>query len=512
MTKPSAFNRILRHRWQYIVFLSEFVYMGLELNASRIMSPIFGTTLDIWASIIGTILASSAIGNWIAGRIGDDTRARQEWIPRCLFISALWLALIPLLYAGFMATGINASLPRVMTALLACTVLFMIPGICIGMLSPLVLAQYAHEQKLKIGLASSGFYTAMTLGGLAGTFATGFILVPLFGATNLSVVMASAMGILGLLSTIALSRLKAKEVPIFIITLVVILASMIYINSTPKNTTSLDLWKDTQYGRARVLDLTEGKGRPTRNLLVSGGYESAMYLDDKTKSELVFEYLKTTAKVLEKEVKADDPVLCLGGGAYSFPKYLAYNKQANVDVVEIDGEITTLAKEYFYLDEVSKKSKHQIKTYTGDGRVVLPTLKQRHYSVIFNDTFAGDSPVATLSTIEAVKSAKSVLAPNGIYIMNIIGIQDDANNEFLGWEVKTLREAFGSVRVFSIEDKENTAKDTVQNWVVVATDNVNWQSPKSLYEVKLNLDGAKVLTDDDCPVDFLTARLHLLSD
>ena len=504
-------NCFYRHRWQCLVFLSEFIYMGLELNASRIMSPAFGTTLDIWSSIIGIILASSAIGNWLAGHLSDRAEIRHIWIVRCLFICAFWLAFVPILYASLINSGLHANLPHIVAALIACIALFMIPGICIGMLTPLVLAQYADEQKLEIGRASSGFYAAMTLGGLAGTFATGFYLVPTLGSNNLTVAMSIAMAILGILSATILRRLKAKENIGFIIATIVLLIVITCVNIMHKTTSDVDIWVDTQYGRARVFD-SKQENRPIRNLLVSGGYESAMFLDNKGKTELVFDYLKTAAKITRNSIKEDDSVLCLGGGAYSFPKYLAYNKKAKVDVVEIDKEITSLAQKYFFLDEVSKKSKHKINTYTGDGRVVLSDLKTKNYSMIFNDTFAGESPAATLSTLEAAKEIKSSLAPNGLYMMNIMGIYNDAANEFLGWEVKTLREVFGVVRVFHSYDKEHFSSDTQQNWIVVATDNTKWNPPKSSYEVKPNLGGAKILTDDYCPVDYLTARLQFVRE
>ena len=118
----------------------------------------------------------------------------------------------------------------------------------------------------------------------------------------------------------------------------------------------------------------------------------------------------------------------------------------------------------------------------------------------------------TDNTITGAKEIKSSLAPNGLYMMNIMGIYNDAANEFLGWEVKTLREVFGVVRAFHSYDKEHFSSDTQQNWIVVATDDTKWNPPKSLYEVKPNLDGAKILTDDYCPVDYLTARLQFVRE
>jgi predicted membrane-bound spermidine synthase len=387
----------------------------------------------------------------------------------------------------------------------------MLPGICIGMLSPLVLAQYANEQKLEIGCASSKFYTAMTLGGLVGTFAAGFLLVPTFGSINLIFIMSATMGFLGLLSIVMLKRVKENESLFLTIAFFVVLAYMVNISIFSKQSTGFDFWVDTYYGRAHVIDSTDDE-RPVRSLMVSGGYESAMYLDDKDKSELVFGYLKSSAKITKNFLKEDDSARCLGGGAYYFPKYLASKQKVKVDVVEIDEGVTTLAREYFYLDEVSNNSKHKITNYTGDGRVVLPTLETDTYALVFNDTFAGEEPVATLSTLEATKDIKKVLKPNGFYMMNIIGSFDNASNEFLGWEVKTLREAFKSVRVFYSHDKDSYDSKTQQNWIVIATDNTKWKAPKSLYEVQPNLDDTKVLTDENCPVEYLTARQRILEE
>lgn len=41
--------------------------------------------------------------------------------------------------------------------------------------------------------------------------------------------------------------------------------------------------------------------------------------------------------------------LMIGGGGYSFPKYLLANyPDATIDVVEIDPKMTEIAKEYFF--------------------------------------------------------------------------------------------------------------------------------------------------------------------
>ncbi len=45
----------------------------------------------------------------------------------------------------------------------------------------------------------------------------------------------------------------------------------------------------------------------------------------------------------------------IGGAAYEFPKYYVENcPEAEIDVVEIDPEVTELAKEYFNLEKHNK--------------------------------------------------------------------------------------------------------------------------------------------------------------
>lgn len=496
------------HRWQILIFLTEFVYMGVELVASRVMSPTFGTTLNIWSAIIGTILASSALGNWLAGRISDDVEKRETWIVRSLLICAFWLGLVPTLFQSLVDSGIATVFPVTVAALIVCVVLFLVPGVCIGSLSPLVLAQNAYEQELEVGAAGSSLYTAMTLGGLIGTFAAGFWLVPFFGSEKFVFLMADACLLLAIAAAVMLHKFMNKKVLWPAVGTAVLLVSMFVLSTIPSSAVGVDVWRDTQYGRAHVMDGFK-ETRPLRNLLVSGGYESAMYLDDTTYCEPVFEYIARVCNVVDSSVKEDDKVLCLGGGAYSAPKWIASNCGTSVEVIEIDAGITGLANEYFHVQEVSDSSKHGIVTHEGDARVVMPSLGSETYSVVFNDTFAGEEPAVALSTVEAAREVKSRLKPDGIYISNVIGTFDGADDEFLGWEVKTLKEVFGYVHVYAVYDSYAENSDLELNWVVVATDNENWKAPDDFIEVDIAQDKAEVLTDDDCPVEYLVARMKM---
>src|SRR5690349_14278076 len=49
------------------VFLSGAVLLGVEIAASRVLAPTFGSSLFVWGSLIGIVLTGLAIGYWGGG-------------------------------------------------------------------------------------------------------------------------------------------------------------------------------------------------------------------------------------------------------------------------------------------------------------------------------------------------------------------------------------------------------------------------------------------------------------
>ena len=94
-----------------------------------------------------------------------------------------------------------------------------------------------------------------------------------------------------------------------------------------------------------------------------------------------------------------------------------------MDVVEIDGKITEIAKKYFYLDKLLKEfdltSNKRLNLINEDGRTYLNSNDIK-YDAILNDAFAGDNPAKTLTTIENIKNIKKSLQQDGLDLTNII--------------------------------------------------------------------------------------------
>ena len=53
------------------VFVAGAVLLGLEIAASRVLAPFFGSSLYVWGALIGVVLTGLSLGYWIGGALAD---------------------------------------------------------------------------------------------------------------------------------------------------------------------------------------------------------------------------------------------------------------------------------------------------------------------------------------------------------------------------------------------------------------------------------------------------------
>ncbi|OUC06429.1 hypothetical protein RY27_21085, partial [Litorilinea aerophila] len=166
-----------------LVFTAGATTLGMELSASRLLEPVFGNNQLVWAALIGLILLYLAVGAWLGGRLADRY-PRQRELDLVVSLAALGVALVPLLSTPILrlaATGIQGFVPGLLAgSLLAVLLLFSVPGILLGTVSPwavrLALADLAHA-----GQAAGRLYALSTAGSLVGTFVPVLWLIPTIG-------------------------------------------------------------------------------------------------------------------------------------------------------------------------------------------------------------------------------------------------------------------------------------------------------------------------------------------
>ncbi len=500
-----------KYRYEIIIFTVDAICMILELIASRVISPYFGNSNLVWTSVIGIILLSSSIGNYLGGKIADRKEVTKN-LKIILMFTSLSIFIIPLLQK-IILNLLSSTIHDVrIGAVLAAITLFFIPSLLMGILTPIIL-------KLKLdsietaGKVAGKITAIATIGGIVGTFLGGFFLIPSYGSIHILYVLTI---IIALLMPLVNCKIKDKS---NIFTIVITIASILLMisNININNIKGEDVLEgnsktkddyvsyDTQYGRVLIYN-TKRNGENIRMLDIDSGYESATFTDEGRQNDLVFDYTKFYDLMFKANIPIKDTML-IGGAGYSYPKYFISNyEDKNMDVVEIDEEITNIAKKYFYLDKLIQdyniNQNHRLNFITADGRTYLNDTTKK-YDAILNDAFSGLAPVKTLTTIEAVQKIKGALNEGGLYLTNVISSLEGKDSKFIKAEVNTLKKVFKNVYV--IPCNTITELEMIQNNMVIASDDDINLTGVNVCELKID-EKEIVLTDDYCPIDTLVPQ------
>ena len=171
-------------------------------------------------------------------------------------------------------------------------------------------------------------------------------------------------------------------------------------------------------GAVLVFETEDEDGTTVRLLNVDGTFQSASYVSDELWSELVCVYHREMVRAINAagDVRS---VLVIGGGGYSLPKYLVtHTKRMQVSVIEIDPQMTELARESFFLDRAEKQAGGRLELICADGWQWLRESGRR-FDVIVNDAFTGNKPLGALTTQEGAQLIAEHLNERGMYLANI---------------------------------------------------------------------------------------------
>jgi predicted membrane-bound spermidine synthase len=170
------------------VFVCGAVVMAFEILGSRILGPVAGTSIVVWTSIISTILISLSLGYWLGGRLADR-KPRHHVLAIVILASAIFLCIVALA-KGLLLEALSRSLGSYQTvAISSSLLLFFIPGLLLGMVSPFA-ARLKMKEVGRGGRTVGNLYALSTLGSILGTFLSGFFLIPRFNITHIIYVLA----------------------------------------------------------------------------------------------------------------------------------------------------------------------------------------------------------------------------------------------------------------------------------------------------------------------------------
>jgi hypothetical protein len=138
------------------------------------------------------------------------------------------------------------------------------------------------------------------------------------------------------------------------------------------------------------------------------------------------------------------------------------------------------------------------------------------FDFIFGDAFNDFSVPWHLTTHEFNHKIKQLLAPNGVYMINII--DNYVHSKFLGAFVQTARETFGGVEVFCTQEGGEPSETRETFVIAMSHEPIDFSeigsrpgerplegsllTPQQV-EVALERSGRVMLTDDFAPVENL---------
>ena len=482
---------------EFAVFMCGAVVMIFELVGSRVIGPFLGTSLFVWTSLIGIILASLSLGYYLGGKQADKN-ASMSRLARIILLAAICIA-VTIGIKDILLLFLQKNVGEIRTAsVIASIVLFMPASIFLGMVSP-----YAAKIKLSslenTGRTIGNLYALSTAGSIFGTLFAGFYLIPFFGTNKLLIFLAI---ILVLISIVLSLKTYIKSKVAVLLFLVTGLIAFNFLDGLLIENGFLDL--DTSYNRIFITDSKQQVRNLTiRRMGINNEAHSAMYLES---DELVSEYAKSYHLIRHfyPDFKSS---LILGGAGYSFPKsYLKTYPNAKIDVVEIDPKVTQLAKDYFKLKEDPRLS-----IFHNDGRTYL-NHTEKTYDIILGDAFSSSYSIPyQLTTQESAQKMHDILNDDGIVILNIISSIEGDSGKFFRAEYATFKTVFPQLFVYPLHDSKNGS--TIQNIFLIASKSKDKIYPFSSDDIYINNRLQKfwhkkipndlpILTDDFAPVDY----------
>jgi spermidine synthase len=473
------------------VFLSGAVLLGVEIAASRVLAPTFGSSLYVWGALIGVVLSGLAVGYWVGGALAD------RWPSPYLLVGAIALGAvlvlaIPLVDQWVLDRVVSWDPGPRLDPLVAAIALFGPMSVVLASVSPIAVRLAARSLD-RLGRTAGRLFSISTAGSIAGTFATAFWLVPEHGTDQVlavgAVVLLAAAAAVALVERVWLPAAALVAGACAAVLAVGALApdttggrleglaaknwSPLYRQRDARTPRKLDPAevaeavgtgftvreaRETRYHRLLVVD-----AGGSRYLRFDSSFQSGMYIRQPFRTRFAYtDYLELG---LAYNPNAKN-VLVIGlGGASALKRVWRDFGDVRLTVVELDPAVVETAYTWFALPRDPR-----IDVEVDDGRRYL----QRHddrYDVILLDAFYADGVPFHLTTLEFVELLRERLTPGGVIAANVIGALTGSSSRITRAFWKTYAAVFPTVLLHPVyEGAYDRTPDEIRNIILVATE------------------------------------------
>lgn len=436
---PARRDPVIRSSWfvLLVVFLAGIGTLGVEMVASRLLAPYFGTSQPIWAVVIGMTLVYLALGYRLGGALADR-RPDEQVLYQIICWAGFATGFIPILSYPILHISQQAldavAVGSFLGALVGVLLLFAIPVTLMAMVSPFAVRVQLKRVQQGIdgaGKTAGSLSSLSTLGSILGNFLTVLVLIPSVGTartTYLFAVFLIIIGIIGLRDWRYLGMLVVVALLAGYTT-----AAHGVIKTADCERCTLAHEEESQYNYIQIITRQRHTvtGQPTEsvNLVLNEGqavhsiynlrYEQTGDPLDLLTGGGPWDYFTVAPYFYpDRAPSTVGSMLMLGSASGSIPKqFLAiYGDRAKVDAVEIDPRIVANGRAYFGLDDGSAKHPNY-RVHTEDARYWLET-QAGSYDIIGMDAYHQPYIPFHLTTVEFFRSVRAHLSAQGVAVVN----------------------------------------------------------------------------------------------
>ena len=191
------------------VFTLGFVTLGFEMVASRILTPLFGSGIYTWATIISIVVGGLMAGYFLGGIVADRFPGFG------LAATIKFVACAYLFFVYFMSEGgledVIAGIGNEYAALFVSGFVVCFPPLLVlGMYSPLSV-RLLLKLPSDAGKISGGLFAISSLGNILGIIITTFFLIPSVGTRAITAGFATFLLATGFLSLVTRALYRGDD-------------------------------------------------------------------------------------------------------------------------------------------------------------------------------------------------------------------------------------------------------------------------------------------------------------
>lgn len=447
-------------------------FLGLvyEVAWSRALVLVFGTSVYAFATMLTTYLVGLAFGSMIMGRWVDRIRnlirafiVVQVVAGVAVLVSTVAIGQLPGYFIGYFRT--DTPWRTVMLIEFAvCFAIMVVPAFCSGMLFPLVARIFMGQRKFKIGRTIADSYAVNTVGCILGSFAAGFLLIPLAGiemtlllgaGINLLIAgglmffvpelpmqrrvsIAAVLGVAAIAGLLLLRTWQPLEMNSGVYIYGDPLARMEKGISTFVEENQLLYYREGPSDTVAVLESLRGRFLRV-NGKTDGGYLKTGQSDNYTQS-----FLGLLPLLYQPDA---EQALVIGLGTGMTLEAIHASSRIKIDCIEISSAVAEAAR---YFDEANGKvlESPRVKLRLLDGRTWLAAMPQRYDIIISEPSHPWQTGNANLFTEDFFEESRKRLSPAGVFCQWLPYYQMDKDH--FQTLLKTVQQSYNYVNVWVV--------------------------------------------------------------